>query len=130
MQDPAEIFRLEARELLEQVEQDLLDLAERHDDLDLVNAVFRGLHTLKGSGAMFGMEALAAFTHHCETAFDRVRKGLAPATSELINAVLNARDHMRWKAAARRPRRRRPRPGRGRCASRCLPTPWPTGRTR
>lgn len=95
MQDPADIFRLEARELLEQVEQDLLDLADRRDDMDLVNAVFRGLHTLKGSGAMFGMEALAAFTHHCETAFDRVRKGLAPATPELITVVLNARDHMR-----------------------------------
>lgn len=95
MQDPAEIFRLEARELLEAIEQGLLDLADRQDDRDLVDAVFRSLHTLKGSGAMFGMEALAAFTHHCETAFDRVRKGLAPATPELITCVLNARDHMR-----------------------------------
>jgi two-component system chemotaxis sensor kinase CheA len=95
MQDPAEIFRLEARELLEAIEQGLLDLADRQDDRDLVDAVFRSLHTLKGSGAMFGMDALAAFTHHCETAFDRVRKGLAPATPELITCVLNARDHMR-----------------------------------
>ncbi|WP_296597042.1 chemotaxis protein CheA [Phenylobacterium sp.] len=95
LQDPAEIFRLEARELLEAIEQGLLDLADRRDDRDLVDAVFRSLHTLKGSGAMFGMEALAAFTHHCETAFDRVRKGLAPATPELITCVLNARDHMR-----------------------------------
>lgn len=95
LQDPAEIFRLEARELLEAIEQGLLDLADRQDDRDLVDAVFRSLHTLKGSGAMFGMEALAAFTHHCETAFDRVRKGLAPATPELITCVLNARDHMR-----------------------------------
>jgi len=94
-QDPAEIFRLEARELLEAIEQGLLDLADRRDDRDLVDAVFRSLHTLKGSGAMFGMEALAAFTHHCETAFDRVRKGLAPATPELITCVLDARDHMR-----------------------------------
>ena len=95
LQDPAEIFRLEARELLEAIEQGLLDLADRRDDRDLVDAVFRSLHTLKGSGAMFGMEALAAFTHHCETAFDRVRKGLAPATPELITCVLDARDHMR-----------------------------------
>lgn len=95
LQDPAEIFRLEARELLEAIEQGLLDLADRQDDRDLVDAVFRSLHTLKGSGAMFGMDALAAFTHHCETAFDRVRKGLAPATPELITCVLNARDHMR-----------------------------------
>ena len=44
---------------------------------------------------MFGFDALAAFTHHCETAFDRVRKGEAPATAELIAAVLDAQDHMR-----------------------------------
>ncbi len=93
--DPIETFRIEADELLEQIEQGLLDLTHRLDDMDLVNAVFRGLHTLKGSGAMFGFEALAAFTHHCETAFDRVRKGEVPATAELVSAVLAARDHMR-----------------------------------
>jgi two-component system chemotaxis sensor kinase CheA len=94
-QDPVETFRLEARELLEALEQDLLDLADRLHDRDLVDAVFRSLHTLKGSGAMFGMDALAAFTHHCETAFDRVRKGEAAATPALVSAVLAARDHMR-----------------------------------
>jgi two-component system chemotaxis sensor kinase CheA len=44
---------------------------------------------------MFGFDALAAFTHHCETAFDRVRKGEVPATAELVAAVLAAQDHMR-----------------------------------
>jgi two-component system chemotaxis sensor kinase CheA len=100
-QDPVAIFRQEAQDLLEQVEQGLLDLAERPDDLELVNAVFRALHTLKGSGAMFGFDALAAFTHHCETAFDRVRKGEAPASPELISAVLAAQDHMRALAEGR-----------------------------
>jgi two-component system chemotaxis sensor kinase CheA len=66
--DPIETFRQEAQDLLEQIEQGLLDLAHRPGDRDLVDAVFRGLHTLKGSGAMFGFDALAAFTHHCETA--------------------------------------------------------------
>ena len=94
-QDPREIFRTEARDLLEEIEQGLLDLVEGTDDRELINAVFRGLHTLKGSGAMFGFDALAAFTHHCETAFDRVRKGEVRATPDLITAVLNARDHMR-----------------------------------
>ncbi|PKR89068.1 chemotaxis protein CheA [Pleomorphomonas diazotrophica] len=93
--DPADIFRIEAAELLEQMEQGLLDLEHRLDDRNLVDAVFRALHTLKGSGAMFGFDRLAAFTHHCETAFDRVRKGLAEATPELVSAVLDARDHMR-----------------------------------
>ena len=99
--DPVEIFRQEAQELLEQIEQGLLDLAHRPGDRDLVDAVFRGLHTLKGSGAMFGFDALAAFTHHCETAFDRVRKGEVPASAELVSAVLNAQDHMRALAEGR-----------------------------
>ena len=90
-----EIFRVEAQELLEQIEQGLLDLARNPGDKELVATVFRALHTLKGSGAMFGFDALAEFTHHCETAFDRVRKGEVPATRELVTAVLNAMDHMR-----------------------------------
>lgn len=100
-QDPVEIFRQEAQELLEEIEQGLLDLAHRPGDRDLVDAVFRGLHTLKGSGAMFGFDALAAFTHHCETAFDRVRKGEVAATSELVGAVLACQDHMRALAEGR-----------------------------
>ncbi|MBY5401610.1 chemotaxis protein CheA [Rhizobium leguminosarum] len=93
--DPVAVFRTEAAECLEAIEAGLLDLTHQLDNKDLVDAVFRGLHTLKGSGAMFGFEALAAFTHHCETAFDRVRKGEVSATSELVAAVLAAQDHMR-----------------------------------
>lgn len=95
MLDPVAVFRIEAAECLEAIEAGLLDLTHRLDDKDLVDAVFRGLHTLKGSGSMFGFDALAAFTHHCETAFDRVRKGEVPATAELVAAVLAAQDHMR-----------------------------------
>ncbi|WP_334184525.1 chemotaxis protein CheA [Novosphingobium sp.] len=94
-QDPIAAFRVEAGDLLDQIEQGLLDLGHRLDDRGLIDEVFRGLHTLKGSGAMFGFNALAEFTHHCETAFDRVRKGLAPATQELVAVILSARDHMR-----------------------------------
>ena len=99
--DPVEVFRQEAQDLLEQIEQGLLDLASRPGDRSLIDAVFRGLHTLKGSGAMFGFDDLAAFTHHCEGAFDRVRKGEVPATPELVSAVLAAQDHMRALAEGR-----------------------------
>ncbi|WDF71732.1 chemotaxis protein CheA [Novosphingobium sp. KACC 22771] len=92
--DPVAAFRVEAGELLETVERALLDLAGDSTNTGLVDEVFRGLHTLKGSGAMFGFEALARFTHHCETAFDRVRKGQAEASQALIGVVLSARDHM------------------------------------
>ncbi|MCM2293305.1 chemotaxis protein CheA [Allorhizobium sp. BGMRC 0089] len=93
--DPIQVFRTEAAELFEQIESGLLDLLEDLSNHDQIDAVFRGLHTLKGSGAMFGFEALAAFTHHCETAFDKVRKGEVPATAELVAAVLEAQDHMK-----------------------------------
>jgi two-component system chemotaxis sensor kinase CheA len=93
--DPISVFRTEAAECLEQIESGLLDLTRDLADRAQIDAVFRGLHTLKGSGSMFGFDALAAFTHHCESAFDKVRKGDVPATHELVSAVLSAQDHMR-----------------------------------
>jgi two-component system, chemotaxis family, sensor kinase CheA len=93
--DPIMVFRTEAAEQLEIIEAGLLDLTRRLDDKAQIDAVFRGLHTLKGSGSMFGFDQLAAFTHHCETAFDQVRKGIVPATQELVCAVLDAQGHMR-----------------------------------
>jgi two-component system chemotaxis sensor kinase CheA len=97
--DPAQVFRVEAQELLEQIDQALLDLEKSPDDADLIAQVFRAMHTLKGSGAMFGFEALACFAHACETAFDQVRKGQVKATPELIASVLAAEDHLRALAA-------------------------------
>ena len=92
--DPTEVFRQEARELLEQLEQSLLDLNEASDDRDLVDSSFRALHTIKGSGAMFGFEEVAGFVHEFETAFDRVRKGTASISPELIKVALAAKDHI------------------------------------
>ncbi|ASG23982.1 chemotaxis protein CheA [Nitrospirillum viridazoti] len=93
--DPAAVFRQEAQELLEQLEQALLDLEHAPDDDDLINSAFRALHTVKGSGAMFGFDAVAAFTHHVETAFDLVRKGKVAPSRALIAVGLAAKDHMR-----------------------------------
>lgn len=93
--DPVQVFRTEAAELFEQIEAGLLDLLHDLSDQSQIDAVFRGLHTLKGSGAMFGFEALASFTHHCETAFDRVRKGEVLATADLVACVLDAQGHMK-----------------------------------
>jgi two-component system chemotaxis sensor kinase CheA len=93
--DPADIFRQESAELLEQLEQALLDLEQRPGDHDLIDTAFRALHTIKGSGAMFGFEQVAAFTHEFESAFDRVRKGEAAPDQELIAIALNAKDFIR-----------------------------------
>jgi len=88
-------FREEAREILVDLESALLELNENRDDQELVGRIFRGLHTIKGSGAMFGFDDLAAFTHNLETAFDEVRNGRLQVTSELIDLTLSALDQIR-----------------------------------
>ena len=93
--DPTEIFRQEASELFEVLEGALLDLGLRPDDRELVDSAFRALHTIKGSGAMFGFDKVASFTHEFETAFDRVRKGEIKPTQELISVALAAKDYIR-----------------------------------
>ena len=93
--DPAEIFRQEASELFEILEGALLDLGLRPDDRELVDTAFRALHTIKGSGAMFGFDKVASFTHEFETAFDLVRKGEIKPTENLISVALAAKDYIR-----------------------------------
>lgn len=86
-------FVEEARELLEALEGQLLDL-EANATPDRLDGVFRTLHTVKGSGAMFGFTVLAGFTHHFEEAFDHLRKGRLAVDLGLVNLCLRARDHM------------------------------------
>jgi two-component system chemotaxis sensor kinase CheA len=88
-------FREEAREVLVDLEAALLELNENRADMELVGRVFRALHTIKGSGSMFGFEDLAAFTHNLETAFDQVRTGRLQISSELIDLTLAALDQIR-----------------------------------
>ena len=88
-------FREEAREILVDLESALLELNENRTDQELVGRVFRALHTIKGSGAMFGFEALAVFTHNLENAFDEVRNGRLAVVPELIDLTLAALDQIR-----------------------------------
>jgi chemotaxis protein histidine kinase CheA len=88
-------FREEAREILTELESALLALNENPKDTELVSRIFRGLHTIKGSGAMFGFEKLASFTHNLETAFDEVRTGRLQISAELIDLTLAALDQIR-----------------------------------
>jgi two-component system chemotaxis sensor kinase CheA len=88
-------FREEAREILLDLEATLLELNERRDDMELVGRAFRSLHTIKGSGAMFGFDSLAGFTHNLENAFDEVRSGRLAVTADLVDLTLAALDHIR-----------------------------------
>jgi two-component system chemotaxis sensor kinase CheA len=93
--DPTHTFRQEAAELLDQLEEALLDLEHAPANNAVIDTAFRALHTLKGSGAMFGFDAAAAFTHHVETVFDQVRKGLIAPSRALISVALEAKDRIR-----------------------------------
>lgn len=93
--DPVQTFLEEAADLLLELEGALLSLEEAPDERALLDTAFRALHTIKGSGSMFGFEAAAAFTHHLENAFDRVRKGVIAPTPALIGLALEAKDHIR-----------------------------------
>ncbi len=90
-----EVFKEEAAELLADLENSLLELEETPGDRELISKVFRAMHTIKGSGAMFGFDDVAGFTHEIETVYDRVRNGEVPVTKGLIDLTLQARDIIR-----------------------------------
>ena len=88
-------FQEEAREILLELESALLALDENRADSELVGRAFRALHTIKGSGSIFGFDDIAAFTHHIENAFDQVRNGRLGATPDLISITLAAVDQIK-----------------------------------
>ncbi len=91
----SDAYREEAQELLADLEIALLELEENPDDMDLVGRVFRSMHTIKGSGAMFGFDDIAHFTHEIETVFDLVRSGQMRVSSHLISLTLKGRDQIK-----------------------------------
>ena len=92
MSEEAEIFREESLEILEEIEETLLNLKDDPDDRELLNQLFRSFHTIKGSGAMFGFENVAKFTHKIENVVDEIRNGVYKFTAELIDPLLDSRD--------------------------------------
>lgn len=93
--NPVNTFLIEADDLLTQIEEVALDVNLESPDPEAINRLFRAFHTIKGSGAMFGFDAVAGFTHHVETALDKVREGTLALTSELLTLVLAAKDHIK-----------------------------------
>ena len=90
-----EAFLLESEDLLIQVEDAALSLGTGERTADTVNQLFRAFHTIKGSGGMCGLDAIAGFTHHLENLLVKVREGSVPVTKALIDLVLKSRDHIK-----------------------------------
>ncbi|MCF5391660.1 chemotaxis protein CheA [Pseudomonas syringae] len=87
-------FIVEARELLQAMEESLLQLESEPGDLDAIGAVFRAAHTIKGSAGLFGLTPIVSFTHIVEDVLDRLREGSVSVNAELIAVLLKSGDHM------------------------------------
>jgi len=85
-------FRMEAADLLAELDSAMLELESHPQDAALLNRVFRAIHTVKGSGATAGFTEMAAFAHHVEELFDEARMGRLTITSVMIDLTLQAKD--------------------------------------
>ncbi|MBB1485673.1 chemotaxis protein CheA [Oceanospirillum sediminis] len=91
-QDILQDFLIEAGEILEQLSEQLVDLEQSPDDPDLLNAIFRGFHTVKGGAGFLQLTPLVDCCHVAENVFDTLRKHQRQVTPELMDVVLSALD--------------------------------------
>lgn len=91
-EDILQDFLVEAGEILERLSQQLVDLEQRPEDKDLLNAIFRGFHTVKGGAGFLALTPMVECCHLTENLFDILRNGKRAVTSELMDVVLQALD--------------------------------------
>jgi two-component system chemotaxis sensor kinase CheA len=94
LDDALKTFVIESRELLEGMEDALLAIEQAEEKEELVNAIFRTAHTIKGSSGLFGLDHIVAFTHVAESVLDQVRAGKLNIAEQLIVLLLSCRDHI------------------------------------
>jgi len=92
MEDFHKLFYDEGKELLGNLEEQLLLLEDDMENMEIINSIFRILHTLKGSGAMFGFGNLSSFTHRIESLYDEIRNKKINISSDIINYTLKSGD--------------------------------------
>ncbi|MFM2478315.1 chemotaxis protein CheA [Celerinatantimonas sp. MCCC 1A17872] len=85
-------FLIEASEILEQLSEQLVELENSPDDRDLLNAIFRGFHTVKGGAGFLSLHELVDACHGAENVFDNLRNGGRTVTPELMDVILEALD--------------------------------------
>jgi two-component system chemotaxis sensor kinase CheA len=95
IQELLEDFLVEAFEMIEEMDQDLVELESNPDDLELLNKIFRVAHTIKGSGSFLNLDKLTYLTHHMETLLDKARKGEVAITPEIMDVTLESVDAMK-----------------------------------
>ena len=95
MMELLEDFLVEAFEMIEEMDQDLIELENNPDDLELLNKIFRVAHTIKGSGSFMNFDKLTHLTHHMEAVLDKARKGELSITPEIMDVILESVDAMK-----------------------------------
>ncbi|WP_060826778.1 hybrid sensor histidine kinase/response regulator [Sulfurospirillum cavolei] len=95
IQEILEDFLVEAFELIEQLDQNLVELESNPDDLELLNSIFRVAHTIKGSSSFLNFNILTQLTHHMEDVLNKARHGDLKLTSEVMDVVLESIDLMK-----------------------------------
>jgi two-component system chemotaxis sensor kinase CheA len=88
------VFIAESRELLDDMESALLAVEQAQEKGEMINAIFRAAHTIKGSAGLFGLDHVVAFTHVVESVLDRVRGGELGIAEGLVALLLSCRDHI------------------------------------
>jgi two-component system chemotaxis sensor kinase CheA len=94
LDDALETFIIECRELLEDMETALLAVEAADDKTEMVNAIFRAAHTIKGSSGLFSLDHVVAFTHVVESVLDKVRGGKLALVDKLVVLLLACCDHI------------------------------------
>ena len=94
LDDALQTFILESRELLEDMENALLAVEQAEQKDELINAIFRAAHTIKGSSGLFGLDHVVAFTHVVESVLDQVRAGKLSIVDQLVVLMLSCCDHL------------------------------------
>jgi two-component system chemotaxis sensor kinase CheA len=95
IQEILEDFLVEAFELIEQLDQNLVELESNPDDLELLNSIFRVAHTIKGSSSFLNFDVLTGLTHHMEDVLNKARHGDLKLTPEVMDVVLESIDLMK-----------------------------------
>ncbi|MDX2319278.1 MAG: chemotaxis protein CheA [Moritella sp.] len=91
-EDILQDFLIEASEILEQLSEQLVDLEKSPEDSELLNAIFRGFHTVKGGAGFLALSELVDICHGAENVFDSLRNGLRAVTPELMDVILKSLD--------------------------------------
>lgn len=92
MEELMESFTIETEEILEKMDQDLIELEHNPEDDEILNSIFRGLHTIKGTSSFLGLDLVTKLSHNAEDVLNDLRKKVLPVSTEIMDTMLGTVD--------------------------------------